>query len=227
MLALAAATPAVAAAQAGEAGSPAPHLLLVHGGGFLFEDPSFEATTRGPAEAAGFVPHYLRYPLGDMPGAVLAARAEARRIGNRHPGRVYAYGSSAGGTLAALLAGDGIVGGAVAKAPISDLLNWSWPLDAYGADYFERIGLSPAARRRLSPLRRPARRPLLLVHGVRDAVVPIGTSEAFASKFRQVHLWPLAGGHHLERTRPWVLERSFAWLAGLHQEWAGRRQAEA
>ena len=105
------------------------------------------------------MPHYVTYPLGDLPAAVSTARAEARRL--RRPfgaDRVYAYGSSAGGTLAALLAGDGLVAAAVAKAPVSDLVGWEWPLGAYGPDYFEQIGADLAARYRLSPLRRRARR---------------------------------------------------------------------
>ena len=77
-----------------------------------------------------------------MPGAFQAARAEAIRLRARYGSAVYAYGSSAGGTLAALLAGDGLVSAAVAKAPVSDLLGWEWPLSAYGPDYFERIGLT-------------------------------------------------------------------------------------
>ena len=189
-----------------------PHLLLLHGGSFLHEDPSFEALTEEAARGAGFVPHYLSYPLGDLAGAVRAARAEARALGARYRGRVYAYGSSAGGTIAALLAGDGMVAAAVAKAPPSDLLGWDWPLHVYGDDYYERIGADPTTRRRLSPLRRPARRPLLLVHGRADGVVPLTMSESFAAKFRRVHLWPVAGGHRVERARPQLLERAFDWL---------------
>lgn len=215
MVLCASASAARAAPRLAEAESLAPRLLLIHGGGFLFDDPGFEAATRAAAEQAGFLPHYLRYPLGDLPGAVRAARAEARRIDNRHPGPLYAYGSSAGGTLAALLAGDASVRAAVAKAPVSDLLSWSWPLTAYGVDYFERIGATPETRRRLSPQRREARRPLLLVHGRRDAVVPVTMSEAFAARFPRVHLWAPAGGHHLERARPWILQRGLAWLARL------------
>jgi acetyl esterase/lipase len=191
----------------------APHLLLIHGGSFVHDDLSFEALTRGPAEAAGFVPHYLAYPLGDLAGAVLAARAEARRLGERFPGRLYAYGTSAGGTLAAILAGDGLVRAAAAKAPVSDLLTWEWPLTAYGPDFFEAIGADESARRRLSPLRRPARRPLLVLQGRADAVVPAAMNEAFAAKFARVHLWLVAGGHATERLRPRLLEGAFAWLA--------------
>lgn len=196
----------------GDAGSVPPQLLLIHGGSFLYEDPTFEPLTRAAARAAGFVPHYLRYPLDDMPAAFQAARAEALRLRTRYGGAVYAYGTSAGGTLAALLAGEGLVAAAAAKAPPTDLLSWEWPLSAYGPDYYQQIGLMPAARRRLSPLRRPARNPLLLVHGRRDRIVPVAQSAAFAAKFEQVHLWVVSGGHHTERTRPELLTRAFEWL---------------
>jgi fermentation-respiration switch protein FrsA (DUF1100 family) len=188
---------------------------MIHGGSFLFEDPTFEPSTRAAARAAGFVPHYLRYPLGDMPAALEAARAEAVRLRAKYGSSVYAYGSSAGGTLAALLAGEGLVSAAVAKAPPTDLLGWEWPLSAYGADYYERIGLTPAARRRLSPLRRPARRPLLVVQGRRDRVVPVAMNQAYAAKFERVLLWVVRGGHHAERRRPQLLTQAFDWLARL------------
>jgi dipeptidyl aminopeptidase/acylaminoacyl peptidase len=211
-LALPSEAPASRPPHVGQGASLASHLLLIHGGSFLYEDPLFESLTRQRAIAAGFVPHYLSYPLNDLSGAVLAARAEARRLGNLYPGRLYAYGTSAGGTLAALLAGDGLVSAAVAKAPISDLVGWQWPLTTYGSDYYERIGATLADRYRLSPLRRPARRPLLIVHGRGDRVVPVGMSREYAVKFKRVRLWVVQGGHHTERTRPVLLRRAFDWL---------------
>lgn len=216
VLALPATGSAAAPPEVGRGSSAAPHLLLIHGGSFLFEDPTFRSRTVGAARAAGFVPHYMRYPLGAMPAAVLAARAEAARLRTRY-GRaaVFAYGSSAGGALAALLAGDGLVAGAVAKAPISDLLAWEWPLGAYGPDYFEQIGMSPEARRRLSPLRRHAISPLLILHGRRDRIVPLAMSGEYAVKFRRVRLWVVQGGHHAERSRPQLLHRALHWLTRL------------
>lgn len=204
-----------------DGGAPPPRgalpLLLIHGGSFLFDDPTFQARTEGPAIAAGFAPHYLSYPLGDLPGALIAARKGAARLRRRYDGGdVYAYGSSAGGTIAALLAGEGVVSAAVAKAPPSDLLGWEWPLSAYGPDYYERIGTSPAVRRRLSPLRRPMERPLLVVQGRADRVVPLAMSETFAAKFRQVHLWVVPGGHATERTHPGVTRRAMRWLGKPH-----------
>jgi fermentation-respiration switch protein FrsA (DUF1100 family) len=212
LLFVAAPAPAASPPAVGGGGSAVPQLLLIHGGSFLFEDPTFEELTSAAARAAGFAPHYLRYPLGDMPAAFQAARAEAIRLRATYGSAVYAYGTSAGGTLAALLAGDGLVSAAVAKAPPTDLLGWNWPLGAYGPDYYRQIGLGPAARRRLSPLRRPARRPLLVVQGRRDRVVPLAMNAAFAAKFKQVHLWVVRGGHHTERARPELLVRAFEWL---------------
>jgi pimeloyl-ACP methyl ester carboxylesterase len=207
-------TPAAAGGGLPPHSGPLRQLLLIHGGSFLFDDPYFQARTEAPAIAAGFAPHYLSYPLEDLPGAVVAAREEAARLRERF-GRndVYAYGASAGGTIAALLAGEGLVSAAVAKAPPSDLVRWEWPLSAYGPDYYERIGASPAARRRLSPLRRPMARPLLVVQGRADRVVPPGMNEAFAAKFRRAHLWLVPGGHATDRARSWVTRRSMRWLA--------------
>jgi pimeloyl-ACP methyl ester carboxylesterase len=217
ILALQFAPPANAASSSpavGPGGSVVPQLILIHGGSFLYEDPTFESLTRRRALRAGFTPHYLRYPLGDVAGAFQAARAEALRLRARYGSAVYAYGSSAGGTLAALLAGDGLVSAAVAKAPVSDLFDWEWPLSVYGPDYFERIGLAaPAARRRVSPLRRRAREPLLILQGRQDRVVPVAMNQRYAVKFKRVYLWVVQGGHHTERTRPELLSRAFGWLA--------------
>jgi acetyl esterase/lipase len=195
---------------------PKPHLMLLHGGSFLYDDPEFEATTREAAIKAGFIPHYTTYPLGDMPAAVLAVRAEAKRLRQKFgPEMVYAYGSSAGGTLATLLAGDGLVGAAAAKAPVSNLVSWEWPVAHYGPLYWERAQLSLPARYRLSPLRRPAKEPILLVHGIDDEVVPLSQSEVYADKFQRVYLWEVLGGHHAERSQPEVLQRTLIWLAEI------------
>jgi dipeptidyl aminopeptidase/acylaminoacyl peptidase len=157
-----------------------------------------------------------------MPAAVLAVRAEAKRLRLKLGGRtmVYAYGSSAGGTLAALLAGDGLVGAAVAKAPVSNLVSWEWPLAQYGPKYYERVALNLPARYRLSPVRRAEKQPLLLIHGIDDQVVPISQSEQFANKFQKVFLWEVLGGHHAERSQPEVLQRALIWLADIAERQA-------
>jgi dipeptidyl aminopeptidase/acylaminoacyl peptidase len=221
-LALALLVPAAAAAAKGGTGLapqkpvPKPQLILIHGGSFLFHDPFFRPLTRPWALEAGFVPHYIDYPLNDLPGAVTAARLEARRLREQvGVSRVFAYGASAGGTLAAILAGEGDVAAAVAKAPISDLATWEWPLGRYGTSYYENIVASPQARLRLSPVNRPEQQPLLVVQGRRDDVVPAAMNEAFAAKFDRVHLWLVPGGHTTERAHPWILEGAMRWLAQI------------
>jgi acetyl esterase/lipase len=222
-LALALAAPAGAADAPGGVGGgagkveppgPKPQLLLFHGGSFLYEDPEFRPTTDEPAIAAGFVTHYVTYPLGNVPAAVLAARAAAKELREQvGVENVFAYGSSAGGTLAALLSGEGLVSAAVAKAPVSDFVSWEWPLTAYGPEYDVDVGLSLAARYRLSPLRRPAESPLLVVQGRGDQVVPPAMNVAFAAKFSRVHLLSVPGGHTTDKVRPFVVQYGMRWLA--------------
>jgi acetyl esterase/lipase len=216
---------------AGGAVAPAqrPQLLLIHGGSFLFEDENFEPLTRARAVAAGFVPHYVTYPLGNLPAAVDKVRAEARRLREKFGlDRVYAYGSSAGGTLAALLSGDDLVAAAVAKAPISDLTTWEWPLAKYGPEYWEELGVDLADRERLSPIRRLQLAPLLVIQGRGDHVVPPAMNETFAAAYPRVDLWLVAGGHTTERVRPFLITRAMHWLALIaSREAAAKRPAIA
>lgn len=222
LLALLGPTTASAAAAEEEAGiepqkpGPKPQLILIHGGSFLYHDPFFRPLTRGWALEAGFVPHYVNYPLANLPAAVTAVREEARKLRQQvGVDNVYAYGASAGGTLAAILAGEGDVSAAVAKAPISDLGTWEWPLGQYGTNYYETILAGPATRLRLSPLNRVEERPILVIQGRADTVVPPAMNEAFAAKFDRVHLWLVAGGHTTERVRPWIISGAMRWLAQL------------
>jgi dipeptidyl aminopeptidase/acylaminoacyl peptidase len=233
-IALAALAPARAAAAAEEGieshpPGPKPQLILIHGGSFLFQDPFFRPLTRGWALEEGFVPHYVDYPLANLPAAVTAVREEARKL-RQQVGfdRVYAYGASAGGTLAAILAGEGDVAAAVAKAPISDLATWEWPLGRYGTNYYETILAGPATRLRLSPINRAEEQPLLVIQGRADSVVPPAMNEAFAAKFDRVHLWLVPGGHTTERVRPWIIAGAMHWLAQLaarHAPPAGEAQS--
>jgi pimeloyl-ACP methyl ester carboxylesterase len=206
-----------------------PQLLLIHGGSFLYEDPTFEPLTRGPAVEAGFVPHYVTYPLDNLPAAVTKVREEARRLREKFGlDRVYAYGSSAGGTLTALLAGQMLVSAGVAKAPVSDLATWEWPTGKYGPEYWTALGASQATRERLSPALRPEKAPLLVIQGRADNVVPPSMNEAFAARFNRVKLWLVAGGHTTDRVRPFLVTRAMHWLAQIaDRKMAANRKAEA
>jgi len=211
------AAPALAApAKKAEKEAPIPQLLIFHGGSFLFEDQFLEPATVARAIAAGFEPHYVEYPLGNLPAAVVKAREEAKRLRAKYGKvNVYAYGASAGGTLAALLSGEGLVAAAAAKAPVTDLVNWEWPLTQYGANYYEQIGLSPAARARPSPIDRPVKSPLLIYQGRADNVVPPAMNEAFAATSGNISYWSVPGGHATDQARPWLIGRSLNWLAGI------------
>jgi pimeloyl-ACP methyl ester carboxylesterase len=224
--------PGVAIASEKPEPPPKPQLLLFHGGSFLFDNPFFEPAVVARSIAAGFEPHFVAYPLGNVPEAVTNARAEARALRQEFGfSRVYAYGASAGGTLAALLASDGLVSGAVAKAPVSDLVDWPWATETYGSSYYEKVGLGEeAARYRLSPsLRSEVKSPLLIYQGVGDQVVPATMSASFAEKFENVHLWYVPGGHATDETRPWLVQRALDWLAriAVRQERAAAHQDSA
>jgi pimeloyl-ACP methyl ester carboxylesterase len=129
--------------------------------------------------------------------------------------------------LAAILDGEGDVAAAVAKAPVSDLVSWEWPLQQYGLNYFEQIQVGPEDRVRLSPYRRPARQPLLVIQGRADNVVPLTMNEAFAAKFPRVHLWVVAGGHTTDRVRPYLVSRAFDWLAQMYDRHVRQQEREA
>ena len=111
-------------------------------------------------------------------------RAEARRLREKFGvDRVYAYGSSAGGTLAALLSGDSLVSAAVAKAPVSDLAHLGpGRLEKYGPELLGTTSASTTPTANGS--RRSAaqqRAPLLVIQGRADHVVPPSMNEAFAA----------------------------------------------
>ena len=123
---LAAATPPACARTAGPAPSQPgrrPSLLILHAGGFIF--PVGEAIEPACvlATKAGFDVVYVNYPLGNMPKAVAAAERAAKHAG-RHGQPVYAYGESAGGTMAALLAQQGLVEAAATYSQVTDLVGY-------------------------------------------------------------------------------------------------------
>ncbi len=108
-----------AQASASPAAKP-PIVLFLHGGGFLFEEEGQMAEARELAAELGFRVAYVDYPLFDLPGAIAATQRHARRLGiGGRP--VLAYGESAGGTLAALLAQRGLVDAAATYSPVADM----------------------------------------------------------------------------------------------------------
>lgn len=192
---------------------PKKHLIVIPGGGFTFHDQGFWPAIAAKAGAAGFVPHFLDYRLFDLEGAVADAREMARRLAARY-GRdnVYAYGSSAGGTLATLLAASADVAGAVASSGLYDLRHWPWATLYRGPDYLNSIGATWEARRRVSPMRHRLRCPALLLHGSWDPIVAVTQALDYAAWHPKARLRIFPGGHGLYRTRPASVTAGMRWL---------------
>lgn len=192
---------------------PARHLILIPGGGFTFHDSTFWPVVAPAAAAAGFVPHLLKYRLYDLGGAVADARAFAQDLSRRY-GRenVFAYGSSAGGTLAALLASEGLVSSAVSSSGLYDFRYWPWAELDRGPDYLYSIGADWESRRNHSPISHQLRCPLLSVHGNWDPVVSIFQAEDYVATHPRASLRIYVGGHGLYRTRPSSVTGSMRWL---------------
>ena len=220
---------------------PAPVVVFVHGGGWRLGSrhsagpaysgtSPFEAVTRAGVAVAS-VDHRLSgearwpAPLHDVKAAVRWLRARAGELGV-DPQRVYAWGESAGGHLAALLGltGDrpeleGDVGVTGPSSAVGAVAAWYAPSDlpALAAD----LGTDPMAAdsreaqllgapvptvpdlaAEASPVTHvsPGAPPFLLLHGTADPVVPYEQSETLAEALRavgaDVQLDPVPGAGH-------------------------------
>ena len=140
----------------------APALAIFHAGGFAFGGPALTHEVAVKARRRGFAAFNIDYPLFDIEAAVKTAVAKAQQL-RRRGYRVFAYGDSAGGTLASLLAERGLADAAAAYAPPSDLLRW--PDFFTDEEYKAWLGLNRAERRRLSPAFHRSKRPILVLQG--------------------------------------------------------------
>ncbi|MFM7087200.1 MAG: S9 family peptidase [Cyanobium sp.] len=156
----------------------------------------------------------------------LAAAEALVSAGRADPARIAMEGSSASGftVLAALARGDTIRAGAC-RYPVTDLTALAEGDHRFEARYFDAlVGPWPAARalyEERSPLQQLERlqAPLLLFHGLDDAVVPPQQSEVLAERLRQrgvpveLHLFPGEGhGFRDAAVQLQVLERTEAFF---------------
>ncbi len=120
-----------------------------------------------------------------------ALLADVHRRSTIAPGATVAIGGSAGGmTVLGLLAGHPeLVAGGVASYPVTDLVQLGPNSHRFEAHYTDSL-VAPASARPLlqerSPLARAhlIRRPLLLLHGTADPVVPASSTVEFAERVR-------------------------------------------
>jgi acetyl esterase/lipase len=187
-----------AAAEAGgteslEAQARSPILLMFHSGAFVFG--STESLTEAAATArdVGFRPVLVDYPLGDLPRAVSTSARTAKRY-MRSGRRVYAYGESAGGTLAALLAERGLVRAAGSYSQVTDLP--AYVRSAPDPDlYREYLGATDRQIRRASPARGTTDLPFLAITGRTDFAGFAAATRAWARANPTVRARIVPGGH--------------------------------
>jgi acetyl esterase/lipase len=191
-------------------------VLYFHAGGFVMgqaEDPG-NVDICNEFAARGYETRVVEYPLNDLPGAVRAARSAARQ---HHAD--FAVGDSAGGTLAALLAVDGTVGGAATFAAPMDLL--TWPEDP---GRWRPLGASRRERAAASPYRNISRQaaPMLVMHDPGDVVVHFDQATRFVRRLDSARLVRVHGetyGHtwqalHRQEILNWLDARSRAAASG-------------
>lgn len=129
-----------------------PVALLFHQGGFVHGGDDQMRQQRKVARRRGFKPVRVDYTLGDLGAAVRDAKRSADKYGPRR--KVVAYGESAGGALAALLASRGKVDAAVTYSGPNNLAKW------FGGRG-DQLGSSRAQQRRWSASSRKSRSPIL------------------------------------------------------------------
>ena len=147
---------------------PVASVLILHAGAWTGGSAGQTGDLCVELALQGYRARSLDYPLGTVPGSIEYARAAAAEEA-RSGGPVYALGVSAGGTIAEYLAVRGYLDGAVAVAPVSDLVDWP----GLGPGYWEGLGMTVPMRHRWSPyenIRRPSR--LEIIHSTRDEAVP-------------------------------------------------------
>jgi acetyl esterase len=204
------------------AGEQRPAILFVHGGGWSSGKPElYESHCRYYA-SKGFVAAAVQYRLAttttvfdciaDVKSAVRWLRTQAADI-NVDPGRIAAFGDSAGGHLAAcagLLPGLEAEGEDLAVSSRPDALILFYPItDTTPPDGWDvvrfggRAGAAVAGRlAEFSPLDHVSTGapPILVAHGTADTVVPFAMSERFAAALRArgnpLELVPFEGQNH-------------------------------
>jgi len=192
----------------GDRGAARGTLIALHPGAFwiAYTKPYLQAFCRRMA-GGGFRVVAVAYP----PNTRLAL-ARVRRLAaaeRRRGRRVFAYGESAGGTYAEMLALAGRVDAAVAVAAPSDLLEW----EAGNLDFWQGLmKMTPAQRRAASPMYHLSARaaPLLLVHSRGDRTVGFEQSLQLHRAAPRTRLLEVRGDHLADCS---VRPRAVRWLS--------------
>lgn len=192
---------------AGEGKSPI--ALLLHPGAFIFPGNGMPEAAAA-AKARGFVPRYVDYPLRNVPAAVRAAMSAAQQAGKG--GRsVVAYGESAGGTLASLLAQKGLVEAAAAQSPVANIPAWLATINADPAYLLGLLSLTPKTALLYSPDQHRTKSPIFAETAAEDVIS--APAAPWAKKAKEVKGTTVPGTHLDPRFQPARMEMAMNFLA--------------
>jgi hypothetical protein len=161
---------------------------------------------------AGMKPVPVEYALFDYPQAFADAEQAALRYRNR---TVYAFGESAGATLAGWLAARHLVAAAAGNSAIVNLTGYVRAVkrsNPDNADLVEAASGGPRFVRRHS-LSRIRGAPLRLYGNCRDQVAPCDVAIRYALHYPQV-TWRRSGSGHIG-ARDATLNRALAWFESV------------
>lgn len=193
-----------------------PCIVVIHGGGWRSGDKSCFSHIAGALAEQGFAAACIGYrllPEVEFPAPVLDCKAAVRWVranAAKHgidPDLIGAIGGSAGGHLVAMLGtsdrvakleGDG--GNAGVSSRVQAVVAMATPADMTRLG--ERSKLDADIAKLISPVTHVTKdsAPLLLLHGTKDALVPMAQSELLLEKYRKAgagaELVKIEGGPH-------------------------------
>ena len=188
----------------------------------MFGDSTLTEPLEPIVRRAGFKPVEVDYTLGSLPSAFEDAEKAAWRYRDR---TIYAYGESAGGTMAGWLASQRMVTAAAGNSTVVNIHAFLRPLlnstevitlpqgetKTVGEFILEAAGGMSFIRSHT--LQRLHGAPLRLFGNCDDAVAPCETSMAYAARFPSV-TWRLAGSGHLAESKQ-TARRAMDWFAEI------------
>jgi acetyl esterase/lipase len=188
----------VFAPAAGVAKTPAPAILMLHGGGWSAGEASWTFSMARKYAEIGFVAVSVDYrlsdervtpidALADVCGAFQWVRAQSKTLGVA-PKRVAAHGVSAGGQLAGAAAtlGCGNTDGEYGNGGPDALVLWSPAVDVRRDSHFSRLLRGRASVEDYSPVEhvRPRMPPVHIVQGDKDTLTPLGGAQRFCERVK-------------------------------------------